>query len=223
MSNVNQLSIEQFDQSYLKLVGHFASTNFVEELNLAKKEFFENAGTLDEGKPNYTLRMNQFYDWYFLTRPLKGYMQTPLNVCNIQRDLRLTEEDKQTLELLRKAKHSLFELLKVKKTEITLKDLFKNEKVVVDTDQHIFEFDEKEFFEARIVEVGGKKHFLKGFCFHPESAQKFILNEVKVYQKNPDLNPSDFMVRLNKMRYKFEQYRHVKPEMIYTNDNKLGL
>jgi hypothetical protein len=25
------------------------------------------------------------------------------------------------------------------------------------------------------------------------------------------------------MRYKLEQYKHIKPEMIYTNDNKLKL
>lgn len=217
------LTIEQFENSYTKLVGHFASPQFQDELNLARKEFFENAGTLDENKPNYSLRMNQFYDWYFLTRPLKGHMQTPLMVCSIQRDLRLTNEDIQTLEVLTKARHSLFELIKVKKDEIQLKDLFKNEKVVITGNQHIFEFDEKEFFEVRIVELDGKKHFLKGFCFHPESAQKFILAEVKVYQKNPDLDPADFMLRLVKMRYKFEQYRHVKPDLIYTNENKLGL
>jgi hypothetical protein len=217
------LNITQFENSYVKLVGHFAGPKFQDELNLARKEFFENAGTLDENKPNYTLRMNQFYDWYFLTRPLKGHMQTPLMVCSIQRELRFTEEDQETIEILKKARHSLFELVKVKKDEIILKDLFKNEKVSVNTDQHIFEFDEKEFFEARIIELDGKNYFLKGFCFHPESAQKFILSEVKVYQKNPDLDPSDFMLRLVKMRYKFEQYRHVKPDLIYTNENKLGL
>lgn len=217
------LNIEQFESSFTKLVGNFAAAKFQDELNMARKEFFENAGTLDENKPNYSLRMNQFYDWYFLTRPLKGHMQTPLMVCSIQRELRLSEEDEQVIEILKKARHSLFEIVKVKKDEITLKDLFKNEKVTVNADQHIFEFDEKEIFEARIVELGEKKYFLKGFCFHPESAQKFILAEVKVYQKNPDLDPSDFMLRLVKMRYKFEQYRHVKPDMIYTNDNKLGL
>ena len=218
------ITVEQFENSYHKLLTHFGTAQFKDELNAARKEFFENAGTLDENKPNYTLRMNQFYDWYFLTRPMRGYMQTPLNVCDIQRELRLTEEDKETIEILKTTmSHSLFELIKVKGDELTLKDLFKDKKVTVKSDQHIFDFDEKEFFEARLIEIGGQKHFLKGFCFHSESAQKFILSEVKVYQKNPDLNPADFMMRLNKMRYKFEQYRHVKPEMIYTNENKLGL
>ena len=218
------ITVEQFENSYHKLLTHFGTAQFQEELNTARKEFFENAGTLDENKPNYTLRMNQFYDWYFLTRPMRGYMQTPLNVCDMQRELRLTPEDLNTIEILKTTmNHSLFELIKVKGDELTLKDLFKDKKVIVKSSQHIFDFDEKEFFEARLIEISGQKHFLKGFCFHPESAQKFILSEVKVYQKNPDLNPSDFMVRLNKMRYKFEQYRHVKPEMIYTNENKLGL
>lgn len=218
------ITVEQFENSYHKLLTHFGTIQFKDELNAARKEFFENAGTLDENKPNYTLRMNQFYDWYFLTRSMRGYMQTPLNVCDIQRELRLTEEDKETIGVLKTTmSHSLFELIKVKGDELTLKDLFKDKKVTVKSDQHIFDFDEKEFFEARLIEISGQKHFLKGFCFHPESAQKFILSEVKVYQKNPDLNPADFMMRLNKMRYKFEQYRHVKPEMIYTNENKLGL
>lgn len=218
------ITVEQFESSYHKLLTHFGTAQFKDELNFARKEFFENAGTLDENKPNYTLRMNQFYDWYFLNRPMRGYMQTPLNVCDMQRELRLSPEDLETIEILKTTlTHSLFELVKVKNNELTLKDLFKDKKVTVLSEQHIFDFDEKEFFEARLIEIDGKKHFLKGFCFHPESAQKFILSEVKTYQKNPDLNPADFMVRLNKMRYKFEQYRHVKPEMIYTNDNKLGL
>ena len=71
--------------------------------------------------------------------------------------------------------------------------------------------------------IDGKNHFLKGFCFHPESAQKFILSQIKIYKANPDLQIKDFLLRLNKMRYKFEQYRHVKIEMIYNDDNKLGL
>jgi nicotinic acid phosphoribosyltransferase len=104
-----------------------------------------------------------------------------------------------------------------------IKDLYTNEKVSVVADQMIFSFDEKEFFEARVILIDGQKYYLKGFCFHPESAQKFILDQTTVFRKNHDLNFKEFLVRLNKMRYKFEQYRHVKPEMIYANDNKLGL
>ncbi len=217
------ISLSTFEECYQKLIQHFTSSFFQEELFLAQKEFFDNAGTLDENKPNYTLRMNQFYDWYFLTRPLRSYMQTPVMVCEQQRELRLTEDDLATIQILKNHQHSVFEYIKTKNNEMHIKDLYTNEKIQVVADQLVFSFDEKEFFEARVVEIQNKKNYLKGFCFHPESAQKFITEQVSQFRKNPDLNYKEFLVRLNKMRYKFEQYKHVKPEMIYTNDNKLGL
>ena len=217
------IELSVFEKSYFKLVSAFASEEFKADLQAAQKEFFDNAGTLDDTKPNYTLRMNQFYDWYFLTRLLAGYMQTPLAVVHMQRSVRLEPEDLETIEILNKHQHSLYECIKLKNNEMIVRDLLTGKKETVSVENFIFSFDEKEYFEARIVELNGKKFFLKGFCFHPESAQKYILEQVKVFQKNPDLNFKEFFVRLNKMRYKFEQYRHVKPELIYTNENKLGL
>lgn len=217
------INLSTFEERYQKLILHFTSAIFKEELSAAQKEFFDNAGTLDENKPNYTLRMSQFFDWYFLTRPLLGYMQSPVMVCEQQRELRLTDEDREVIEVLKNHKHSVYEYVKTKKNEMIIKDLYTNKNVSVVADQMIFSFDEKEFFEARIIELSGKNYYLKGFCFHPESAQKFILDQTSIYRKNHDLNFKELLIRLNKMRYKFEQYRHVKPEMIYANDNKLGL
>ena len=68
-----------------KILNHFVSETFKDELALAKKEFFENAGTLDENSDHYESRMAQFYDWYFFTRELKGFGQTPLDACLLVR------------------------------------------------------------------------------------------------------------------------------------------
>ena len=103
---------DQFQVSMQKLIGHYTSNAFQQELAEAKKEFFDNTGTLDENKPHYNLRMHQFYEWYFLTRPLKSYMQTPIEVCTLHRELRLTPEDEQAIEILKKHRHSVFEYLK---------------------------------------------------------------------------------------------------------------
>lgn len=217
------LSHQQFEDSYQKLLGYFTEGASLDELKLAQREFFTNAGILDENKPNYTLRMNQFFDWYFLTRVLGSHMKTPLVVAIEQRSLRLTAEDHQTLEILARHEHSIYEIVKNKHGILTVKDLFTGKKFEVMSEDLIFSFDDKESFEARIIEIEGKKYFLKGFCFHPQSAQKYILDEIKIFKKNPDLDFKEFMLRLNKMRYKLEQYRHIKPEMIYTNENKLRL
>jgi hypothetical protein len=216
------LTLQQFEESYQKLIGHFTEGVYQEELMLAKKEFFS-TGTLDENKPNYALRMRQFFDWYFLTRKLISHMQTPLEVALEQRSLRLTPGDVEALNILSKNQHSLYEFIKGKNDYFIVRDFFSGKKVEVLSEGQIFNFDDKESFEARLVEINGKNYFLKGFCFHPESAQKYILDEIKAYKKNPDLDFEEFLIRLNKMRYKLEQYRHIKPEMIYTNDNKLKL
>ena len=213
----------QFEVSYKKLIERFTRDEFRNELIDAKKNYFQNAGILDELNSNYTLRMSQFYDWYFLDRHLISYFKTPLAVAHEPRDTRLTEEDFETIEVLKSHQHSVYEILKSKNNQYTLKDLFQNQKIMVEGASTFFEFDEKQFFEARLVTIAGKNYFLKGFCFHPEAAQKFIIEQIKVYRANPDLNFKDFLMRLNKMRYKFEQYRHVRVEQIYTDDNKLGL
>lgn len=217
------MNYETFQASLQKLIGYYTSAEFKDELTTAKKEFFDNTGSLDEGKPNYSLRMYQFYEWYFLTRPLQSYMKTPLVVCEQHRDLRLTDEDLEALAILKNQRHTFFEYIKTKNEFIIIKDLFKNEKLQVHQSDFVFGFDSKEYFQARVVQISGTYYFLKSFCFHPESAQKFILSQIKIHQKNPDLNIEDLLLRLNKMRYKFEQYKHVKPEMIYTDENKLGL
>lgn len=218
------MTYDVFKKSLQKLIGYYTSPSFAEELNTAKREFFDNTGTLDENKPHYNLRMHQFYEWYFLTRELRSYMKTPVTVCDQHRDLRLDQDDLQTIEILTNTqKHALFEFIKSKGDKIILKNLMTGKKNEVNQGRLVFGFDSKEFFQARTVEIEGESYFLDSFCFHPESSQKFILNEIKILQKNSDLSLEDLLLRLNKMRYKFEQYKHVRPEMIYTNDNKLGL
>ena len=218
------MDYEVFKQSLKKLIGYYTGSEFISELNSAKKLFFDNTGSLDENKPNFNLRMHQFYEWYFLTRPLKGYMKTPLAVCDQHRDLRLSPHDVSTIQILKLThQHILFEYIKMKGDIIFVKNLMTNKKIEIEQGNLVFGFDSKEFFQARIIEIDEKKYFLDSFCFHPESSQKFILSEIKKLQSSPDLSLEDFLLRLNKMRYKFEQYKHVKPELIYTNDNKLGL
>lgn len=215
--------MNDFEKLIEKILNYFVSDAVKDELLMAKKEFFENAGTLDENSDHYDSRMAQFYDWYFFTRELRGYGQTPLDACQMVRDLRFSDEEITTLDRLRKHRHSLFEFIKIKNGDVHIKDLLANKKLVVKESSYIFGFDPDEIFEARLVPQGDSFVFTKGFCFHPESAKKFILSEVKRHRKDPDLDPDILMLRLIKMRYKFEQYKHVRPEMIYSNEGKLGI
>lgn len=215
--------MNEYEKVIEKILNHFVGESFKEELSAAKTEFFSNAGTLDENSEHFESRMAQFYDWYFFTRELVGYKQTPLEACHLVRELRFSDEELNSIETLKKHRHSLFEFIKIKNGDVYIKDLLANKKLVVKASPYVFGFDPDEVFEVRLIPIGDSFLFTRGFCFHPESAKKFILSEVKRHRKDPDLDPDVMMLRLIKMRYKFEQYKHVKPEMIYSNEGKLGI
>lgn len=205
-----------------KILQHFAGPEFKSELTQAKANFFD--GPLDEeNSESFDLRMSQFYDWYFFTRKLSGYGQTPLDVCHLVRELRFTDEENQMIVNLKNHRHSLFEFIKLKDRDVYLKDLLKNEKVVVKHSDLVSGFNEEEIFEVRLIAYKDSYVFTKGFCFHPSDARKFILSEIKLHRKDPDLPPAAMMLKLIKMRFRFERYKHVKPEMIYSHESKIGV
>lgn len=217
------MCVNEFEKLIEKILHYFAGEDFKNELIKAKKEFFDNTTLNEEQSDQYELRMSQFYDWYFFSRELSGYGQTPLEVCHLARELRFTEEEEKNIAILKEHRHSIFEFIKIKDRDITIKDLMLNKKLVVKNSALVFGFNPEELFEARLVPVSDTWIFTRGFCFHPENAKKFILSEVKTHRKNPDLDPEAMMLRLIRMRYKYEQYKHVRPEVIYSNDGKLGM
>lgn len=201
-----------------KILNHFAGKEFAEELEKAKKEFFDHVVMDQDRTDQYELRMNQFFDWYFFSRKLSNFGQTPLEACLLVRELRFTESELLMLSILKKNVHSLFEFSKIKNKDVYIKDVIRNSKITVKESNVLFGFNEEEIFEARLILVNGNWQFLKGFCFHPFAVKKIILTEVKKFRKNTDLDPENFIFKLMKMRYKFEQYKHVKPEMIYSQE-----
>lgn len=215
--------MNEFQDLIEKILKVFAGEKFREELLLAKKSFFESSGALDEHTESFEARMSQFYDWYFFTRPLAGYGRAPLAVCELARELRFSEEETQRLAVLRKNRHSLFELIKVKNSDMYIRDLFSNKKLVVKKSPWVIGIEPEEIFEVRLFPVGEDYIFSKGFCFHPPAASKYILSEIIRHKKDPDLDPEVFMLRLLKMRYKCDQYRKVDPELIYSNESLLKI
>jgi hypothetical protein len=224
---VSDLNNEQGAMAYFKIIekilAHFAGDTFKDEVQIAKSEFFDNAGILDESSANYELRMSQFFDWYLMTRDLSGYSQTPIEAVFMTRELRFSPEEILLIDKIKNHRHGIFEFIKIKGSDVYLKDLVKNDKIMVKSSPWIYGFDSNELFEARLIPFQDTYIFTKGFCFHPKEAKKYILSEIKRHRKDPDLNPEEMMLRLLKMRYKFERYRHVKIDMIYSADSKVGV
>lgn len=223
MSSALQNQGDLYRSIIQKSLEHFAGPLFKDEVSSAKIEFFENSGVLDENAPNYELRMSQFFDWYFFTRELKSFGQTPLESLFNTRELRFEPHEIIAIDKLKAHRHGIFEFIKTKGSDVYLRDLLHGDKIVVKECPFPNAFNSDELFEARLMPADDTWIFTRGFCFHPHDARKFILSEVKRHRKDADLNPEKLMLSLVKMRYRAERYRHVRIESIYSLDKISGV
>jgi hypothetical protein len=213
----------KYDLLIEKILKYFTSEKYADEVKLAKREFFEQAGILDDDSSHFELRMAQFLDWYLFTRELRNEHITPINWITELTDMDLNQQELAAVENLNRCVHSLFEFSKIRGSDVYIEDLFNKKKLIVRNSTLTAGFNSDEIFEARVIPFENSWVFCKGFCFHPPESKKFILAEVKKVRHLDRQQQEDLILRLFKMRYKFEQYKHIRLEYIYTNDSKLRI
>jgi hypothetical protein len=209
-----------------RLTLFFTGDQYKADVGLAKKEFFDEAGVMDEENHAFEMRMTQFLEWYLFTRKLTGrdlkVPMTPAEYALQLDEFEMRPEERPLFENLAGVRHSLFEFLKIRGDDIHIRDLFLEKDIVIYHSPIRIGFNRNEIFDARLIPDGEKFHFTKGFCFHPTEATKYILGEIKKLQKLEDPAQDEaFMLRVLKIRYKYEQYRHLKLEYVYTNEKKV--
>lgn len=209
-----------------RLIVHFAGDAWRAEVATAKKEFFQDAGIMDEQTDQFEMRMTQFLDWYLFTRKLTGRTVTPAQFALEIDDFKMTAEERVLFEDLSEAKHSLFEFLRLRGRDIFVKDLILDKEIVLRESQVNIGFSRDEIFEARLIPYGEDFVFARSFCFHPSEARTFVDQEIEKLRDIEDETENQiateaFLLRLMKMRYKYEQFRHLKLEYIYTNEKKV--
>ncbi len=212
-----------YDPLIETLISHFTGPEYQSELLEAKREFFEDAGIVDEDGAQFETRMSQFLDWYLFTREQSKFHIPPVKLTQAQKLVSLSDLESDYLDQLVKAKHSIFEFIKVRGDDVYVRDLFADKKLVLRHSYVAVGFNPEELFDARIIPLDNSFVFTKGFCFHPTEAKKFILKEVKKIRHLDQAQHEALMLRLMKMRYKLEQYRHIRLEYIYTNEPRLKL
>ena len=209
-----------------RLIVHFTGDSWRAEVANAKKEFFQDAGIMDEQTDHFEMRMTQFLDWYLFTRKLTGRQVTPAQFALEIDEFPMTADERLLFESLSEPKHSLYEFLRLRGRDIFVKDLLLDKEVILRESQVNIGFSRDEIFEARLIPFGEDFVFSRSFCFHPNEARGFIDDEIKKLQDVEDeaesaLAIEAFLLRLMKMRYKYEQFRHLKLEYIYTNEKKV--
>jgi hypothetical protein len=206
-----------------QLTQKFTGPDFQKEVLEAKREFFTRAGIVDEENVNFETRMSQFLDWYIFSRELSDVHLTPI-IYLLEHEREKLEADKLPLyENLTKVHHSLFEFVKLKGADVVVRDLFTGKKLVLEESGITAGFTPDEIFEVRVIPHEKTWVFTRGFCFHPAEANGFIKKEIKKVKHLDQTHKEALMLRLMKMRYKFEQYKHIRLEYIYTNDSQLRI
>ena len=204
-----------------KLTAFFTGERYAADIALAKREFFEDAGVVDELNPNFDMRMTQFLEWYLFSRGLTGVQLPPAQYSLQIRDYEILEEERPFYERLANTRHSLFEFLKVRGSDVHIRDLYRGEKIVIHDCPIKMGFNRDEIFEARLIPDGKEFLFTKAFCFHPVEATKFIETEVQKAKKGDPAEFEPMILRLMKMKYKYDQYRHLRLEYVYSNEKRV--
>ncbi len=228
--NTNDLndaqSLADFEPLIDRLIVYFTGDAWRAEVANAKKEFFQDAGIMDEQTDHFEMRMTQFLDWYLFTRKLTGRDVSPAQFALEIDDFAMTADERLLFECLSEPQHSLYEFLRLRGRDIFVKDLILDKEVILRESQVNIGFSRDEIFEARLIPFGEDFVFARSFCFHPNEARGFVDEEIKKLQDIEDETESNiaieaFLLRLMKMRYKYEQFRHLKLEYIYTNEKKV--
>ena len=210
-----------------KLMQFFTEGSYSDQVIEARREFSEKAGAFDQATDDFEMKMSQFIDWYLFVRPLKPFDKPPVQAVE-ESDVSLSDEEKALIPVLQQSRHSIFEFQKMKGNDLYVKDLFTGEKIIIKDSDFSMGFSREEYFEARLMEQDETLQFGPSFCFHPDKATKFILKEVKRVKKIKDeesrsSEKEDVIAKLFRMKYKLQQYKHVKINDIYSNEPKLRL
>lgn len=214
---------------YLELIDNmmqfFSDGSFKDEAISAKDDFCRFAGVMDEMAADYEMKFNQFADWYLFTRPLKGKNITPVKLQAQENVLKADDSDLQLYSNLANSRHSLFLYLKTSKSDLHVKDLFSDYKLVIKDSPVLHGFEKDSPFDGRLIPLEDSFVFSNSFCFHPSESKKYIQNWIKKVNKLPDAEQEaareDLIVKIFQMKYKYERYRHVAITEVYNDESRV--
>ncbi len=166
---------ENLEQLFEFIAQHIPSEKIME----AKEEYQKTTGKIYEDDKSYDTRMALFLEWYLLDNYVSGTHNTILENI-IEENLSIWTHDR--LEIHKDISNSiqaLFEVKKVRDNSVTVLDLFKDEKHIIDEEDSQLVFRKNDIFQGRIVPNHGKWYFTGYFCFHPSKTHRYIRGEVK--------------------------------------------
>ena len=206
----------QFDE----LLAFASDASLMPELLKAKATYFGVTGEVFEDDESFEQRMAAFIDFYVFDWKIEGALATPAELF-WKRGQFAAPGDAALFEGFLQTWLSLWEVRKLGKESLRLRDLFTERDVEVFERRQLFGMSKGDLMEARLLPLGDKRILSKAVIFHPGVVRKPILSEIKRRKKcEPDFDTRAFLWSLSRMRLKFERYRNISPEQIYDFSRK---
>ncbi len=208
--------LERYQTQLTKIIDTFTTGEFFREVFEAKREYFENLGTVPEDDPDFENQMDMFMGWFLFDRPLNQHDLPPVLLYYRRNRDKFSGDEEVIFRSLTETKHSVFELLKLKEGDMTLRDLGNKDKYDITENEYRVGFSKGDVFEARLVPQGKIWVFANGFCFHPKDAFKFIAEQMKKIRDEDHAQRTKLMLQLRQMKTKHLRFPHIDVKHIYT-------
>lgn len=206
-------------QKYLEpVIEEFTTGEFYREVYNAKQEYFDKAGVVYEDDPEFEQRMSIFMDWYIFDRDLPGVDLPPIKFYFRKNKDRFSNEDLNIYRDFCSTLHSIFRLRRftLNGKGLVIRDLFSAKTHTVEDSEINKGFARGDIFEARIIPFKGGFEFSRGFCFHPNEMEPFILGEVKKVRFQDKTRQTKLILQLASMKLKHLRFPHIDIRHIYT-------
>ncbi|WP_342374107.1 hypothetical protein NVS55_22160 [Myxococcus stipitatus] len=188
----------------------------------AKAEYFRLTGEVFEDDKLFELRMASFLDFYLYDRvsPLTG--KTPAAEFYEHRLANAPPEESNAFRSFTETVHGLFEVRKLGKGLVRLRELYSGKDFDVTERRHIAGLETGDILEARLIPFGGHLLFSSAFCYHPKVAVKPIKAEVKRRKKKePQRAPNELVWECARRALNMDRYRQLAVEKIYDFEQKV--
>ncbi len=202
-------------QPYLDELVAFATPEArKDELVVARKEFFERTGEIFEDDKQFEARMSALLEFFLFDRPREAGL-TPAAELYGKVLQEGPPERAAAFRAFTETVHGLFEVRKLAKGSVMLRELFTGLDFQVTERRQLAGLTKGDVLEARLIPFGGHFWFSAAFTWHPRNAVPSILKEVKRRKKKGLADPAGFLADCARRALKADRYRNIAIEKIY--------
>ena len=200
-------------EGLLERIEEDAARRDLGDLRLAREEFHDLTGKVEEGQPWFDIRMTMFLEWYLLDRRGPDGL-TPAERFLAANAERLAPEEREAYLHLTATSRSVFRIAAIRGSDLLLDDLGGGGRWLAHWPLPMVGLSAGIVMGARIVMWEGRPTVGKGVVLHPGEAHEAI--EAMVARARAEgMPPRELVDHLDKMRLKLDHYANVRIRHVY--------